>query len=141
MIVSLERSAAAKTRQASSNVPDGYFSGSRVEYRAGGAMPVGNGLEKHRPKLVVDGHIVMRGKVVKPLRRIDICFRQDVFHAHSLEENRIEPFLGKSGKPLPVPGKGSGEPVLRRNIHAAYFTIFSSQKPFPGVLFRIRGFF
>ena len=35
-------SVAAQTRQVSSNVPDGYFSGSRVEYRAGGAMPVGS---------------------------------------------------------------------------------------------------
>ena len=32
-----------------------------------------------------------------------------------------------------VRGKGVGELVLRRNIHAAYFTTFSSQKPFPDV--------
>ena len=105
------------------------------------ALDVAYRLEKYRPQLVVNRHVVMCGEIVQPLCRVDVCFRQDILLAHPLEQNRIELFLRKRGQPLPVFGKGVGELVLRRNIHAAYFTTFSSQKPFPGVLFRIRGYF
>ena len=48
------------------------------------AFDIGKSLEKYRPQLVVDGHVVMRGEVGEPLCRVLIRFRQDVFYAQPL---------------------------------------------------------
>jgi hypothetical protein len=88
-------------------------------------LDVGDRLKKDRTQLVVDGHVVVRGKVLQAFRRVDVRLRQDIFRVQPLEQNRVETPLGKREKPLPVFGKGRGKVVLGVVFHAANSTISS----------------
>ena len=88
-------------------------------------LDVGEGLKKDRAQLEVDGHVVVRGKVLQAFRRVDVRLRQDVFRVQPLEQDRVETPLGKRKKPLPMFGKGRGKVVLGVVIHAANSTISS----------------